>query len=266
MESFLQKISLQNLLRQFFCGVVFFVPLWLFSKKAGFECGIGSLVNISKWEMGNFLNFAALTAIVGTIIYHLEKNLYSYFTQSILEFIHRHNAGQVALAFFLIILCFLYCLFNAEMMLFLVAFMIILSIWLIFFQNWSKTVINRTQQCWIVENYTQKYPGNASCLDQKQMVSFLQAQCIAAKVSTWSDFIHCVQSCCFAWWGGCMLCEYIFSSTVFATCKKDIEFSINIVTFLLVLEFLFDWHRYKHVIAMTDGNFSIPATFPNQSK
>lgn len=91
MKEFLDKFSLSLILRQFFCGVVFFVPLF---------CISGTTQNtkvhsLNEWIQGGFFNhdwstpkvsaLCVLACIVGTIIYHLEKNLWSYPLQCLFE-------------------------------------------------------------------------------------------------------------------------------------------------------------------------------------
>ncbi|MBR6576117.1 MAG: hypothetical protein IKK73_03185 [Akkermansia sp.] len=67
MDSFLQKFSLQNLLRQFFCGVVVFVPLWLFARTR-----IVEILGVEKGNTGVYLAFAALASVVGTYALHTQ--------------------------------------------------------------------------------------------------------------------------------------------------------------------------------------------------
>ena len=88
MDSFLQKFSLQNLLRQFFCGVVFFVPLYLFAREKM------PATDLLKWESGVFFLFSSVALAVGTIIYHLEKNLYSYPLMYMYERFIFHNKKE----------------------------------------------------------------------------------------------------------------------------------------------------------------------------
>ena len=81
MNEFLSKFSLQNFLRQFFCGVVFFLPLYLFVLWKVHEFFFQSGICCKK----QLICIGALACVIGTLIYHLEKNLYSYVIQGICE-------------------------------------------------------------------------------------------------------------------------------------------------------------------------------------
>ena len=276
MDSLLHKFSLQNLLRQFFCGVVFFVPLWLFWLDAGCECCSCLLMDITKWETGAFLLFASFASVIGTIIYHVEKNLYSYSTQLVFEMLAKKvdsTASRILVCVVLSLFC-LVCLIGFGVI-YLLLLIPCAFIALAILTN-GKRVVERTQQCWIIERYPMSGNAEKNTFKKDELVSFMQSRCIAEKLSTWSDFIHCVQSCCFSWVVGCIFCtSSSFRVLTANSCAKKNELldmdilisdSLYIVVTILLLLFLFDWHRYQHIIAMTEGSFSIPSTFPNRTR
>lgn len=91
MKEFLDKFSLSLILRQFFCGVVFFVPFFgvsgttkgtnVYSLNEWIQKGTSN----NDWSNPKVAALCVLACIVGTIIYHLEKNLWSYPLQCIFE-------------------------------------------------------------------------------------------------------------------------------------------------------------------------------------
>ncbi len=285
MDSFLQKFSLQNLLRQFFCGVVFFVPFAIYSPdlvnaymsenssisaqlakdSLSFQIGMGT------WQTSKLIALSVVSALIGTVIYHLEKNLYSYIIQGFFEQIFGKavKGKDVHRCFWLVII---WMIFIAAVLFVLlergdftiygslvIACLLILSyvFGIAFISDSIKRVISRTQQCWIVEEYsTEKTEPNLLEDKKNQCKRFKFAQCIAKKLAVWSDYIHCVQSCCLAWILGSCAVNSLESSC-------DISFGVTVALFILCVEFLIDFHRYHHVIAMTDGDFCIPSSFPN---
>lgn len=196
MDTLLNKFSLQHFFRQFFCGVVFFAPMWIFSRGRCncfdcFLCGQG-------WQISQLVILGVLACVVGTIIYHLEKNLWSYLIQFVFEKLKLGN------------------------------------------------LLDRTEKCWLIEARAKKQ------VDKNSLYAYQEA--IADKVSTWSDFIHCTQSCCFAW---------ILGSSVYQLWIEGegntpyIGNSYFIALAILILEVCIDAHRYQHVIRMTAGEKSI---------
>lgn len=255
MESLFQKFSLQNLLRQSFCGVVFFIPLYLFA-----PCQLGEWSKVTSWESGAFLLFSSVALCLGTIIYHLEKNLYSYSVQTVFELLSDWKVPPLfctplAVFFVLAIVCALafsvscvWCVCCAFGVVLAIVFFV--GMICLLFLPVSLRVIERTQECWFLE---EKLLGNGATDHHVRM------RAIAKRVASWSDFIHCTQSCCFAWLLGCALCRFVLCNESFcypcliSTWDADspLMLSVFIALVVLVLELVFDWHRYQHVIKMT---------------
>ncbi len=255
MDTLFQKFSLQNLLRQFFCGVVFFIPPYLFAP--GY---LGEWSQVTSLESGAFLLFSAVALCLGTIIYHLEKNLYSYSVQTVFELLPDWAVAPlfcmpVAVALVLAIiwssLCCVSCLaciccvFGG-----VIGLVFVMGIIALLFSPASRRVIARTQECWFLEE---------KMLKNDSTDSHIRMCAIAKRVSSWSDFIHCTQSCCFAWLLGCALCRYVLYHDVYCypcliaawDAESPLLFSVHVALVVLLLELMFDWHRYQHVIKMT---------------
>lgn len=79
----MDKLPLQNILRQLLCGAVFFAPIGLLLPNEVIKSFIGFHVK----DMGTFWLGCAfvLSLAVGTLIYHIEKNFYSYAIQILME-------------------------------------------------------------------------------------------------------------------------------------------------------------------------------------
>ena len=327
-QSIFDKFSLQNLFRQFFCGFVFIVSFCLFasgnttenltwSQLEGFLKGI-------HWELSLLIALAVAACIIGTIIYHLEKNLYSYSLQAFFESIDycinptqegtdkdkkggnvvflilfsilwslffvlvvepqrifaifssisqgiscqrifNHSAAFLAVIisfpiFGIIAYCFSQICYIIALVLAVVGYVIFccainisffnseILVWILVllfpfpFLLVSRKVINRTQMIWIIET------GSENQLPQKNdkgdlHLSIPDKRTIAKKLATWSDFIHCTQSCCFAWIAGCWIADGFC-----AACNQP---SVRVAFFILLLEIFFDWHRYQHVLDIT---------------
>lgn len=253
MDSFLQKFSLRNLLRQFFCGVVFFVPLWLFTQNPGCQCCTCSVLDITRWETGTFLLFAALASVIGTIVYHVEKNLYSYLVQTLFESCAKYKNWQMRVVPLLVagaitlMISPLFQLtedkvdvFNCYMIALL--FFVVICIFNVLFTESFFKVLIRTRACWIIEEQ----------FSDKSSEDRLARWAIAKRISSWSDFIHCSQSCCFAWLLGCILCKFANNTEVHNA--ELFGLSLEVVASILFLEIIFDWHRYQHVLSMTESD------------
>lgn len=264
MDSFLQKFSLQNLLRQFFCGVVFFVPLWLFSKNAECPCCTCSVVDVTKWGTGTLLLFAALASIIGTIIYHLEKNLYSYPLMYVYErWIFKGNETDsdgekeqgklttpperkfhIWLVWIVVAVIVMLGLLGCRHFVSWpwIAFLVFAGLWLFVVTHLlleRDAVLPITMKVWGIEYLSAKHrAGESSEPDDEAIMRYAAVE----KIATWSDFIHCVQSCCFAWIFGSLLAYYITGTIV-----RGFYQGMTLAFMLLAAEMIIDIHRYRFV-------------------
>lgn len=89
MKGFLDNFSLSHILRQFFCGVVFFVPFFCLPADLNKVHTLKEWIQISNsnkdWSNPKLALLCILACIIGTVIYHLEKNLWSYPLQCVFE-------------------------------------------------------------------------------------------------------------------------------------------------------------------------------------
>lgn len=263
MDSLFQKFSIQHFLRQFFCGVVFFVPIYLFSRDE-----IGTVCHVEKWETGTFLLFASLASIIGTIIYHLEKNLYSYplmylytryffknATDNTVDIPPKLRWGWVILLF----LCFAFlfvlkcvnllpcgtggswCTWCSCCVLFILTLVGLLIVSACVLGSDVKLIINPTLEMWKVE-YSAKVSENIEAVpSEKNDESCLQKAAVE-KLAKWSDFIHCGQSCCFAWILGSLI-----SYEITGSCERVFWIGIVVSVCILAAEMVVDMHRYRFV-------------------
>ena len=266
MDSFLQKFSLQNLLRQFFCGVVFFVPLWLFNHERGCKCCSCSIVDITTWETGTFLIFASLASVIGTIIYHVEKNLHSYPLQLAYEYYYqRKRSWWVCLLLLLLILVPMICLVLVScavlpewILLVAIGVYAVLAFFLL--RTGHHRIITPTTDAWNLERMAQSPHRVEVEPTQKQEEKFRSLSAVS-HLSTWSDFIHCVQSCCFAWVLGCCIVQFRFGYAHVPSPGDEglcplLPMSVIGAALLLVLEMLIDMHRYRFVKTLTSKSGS----------
>lgn len=260
MDKFFSGFNLQNLLRQFCCGVVFFVPLFLFV-----PVQFNYMWHRARIGEDKLVCVAVLSFIIGTIIYHLEKNLYSYLIQAFFESARTFLLLSVLIIFVLgviglcIVGCCLPTLIGIASVLLIIACIICFLI-PIFSKDFNlkaaddptdriyckvvDKLVDRTERCWRIEELANVGQGSCWCATAK-------------KVSIWSDFIHCVQSCCFAWILGTIAAYYLHS---FHSCGCDAAHCIHlyhmsvgvvIAMAILLVEIGIDAHRYIHVIRMT---------------
>ena len=233
MDKFLSELRLQNLLRQLCCGVVFFVPLYLFV-----PCKIQWVWQNAGLAEDSLKCIAVLAFIIGTVIYHLEKNLYSYAIQAVFEFIGEKKKGRCLWVFgciiFASLLSYTFGKYNIPWML-----CVITMAWVLFSLSlfaFSDIVFEPTRDQWKIEAHSKNYTE--------------QDWAIADKVAVWSDFIHCVQSCCFAWLLGAGIAIHMTQECECCVSKENISASCVVAICLLLIELGIDWHRYRHVLRL----------------
>ena len=254
MDSFLQKFSLQNLLRQFFCGVVFFVPLYLFAREKM------PATDLLKWESGVFFLFSSVALAVGTIIYHLEKNLYSYPLMYMYERFIFHNKKEdssreaspfnwwliwciAGVACLLVLGCRHFLVSCPWLVLMTLAFFWLLIVTRMLLESSDSMIAGPTLQQWRIEYEASQKRRENKLLDELENKSVQYAA--AEKIATWSDFIHCVQSCCFAWIFGSLLAYYLTETVV-----EGFYQGLTAAFVLLAAEMIIDMHRYRFAITV----------------
>lgn len=263
-NAILSHFSLPVILRQFFCGVVFFLPCLLVW---GVAESCRDLMNSDKPIVVGF--FVVLCCIVGTIIHHLEKNTYSYFLQGLFCDIKRKRWGVlIVFAVFFCLVSYYVCFWG---------YIAILSLMLIctlfMFHN---RLVETTQKLWVISEVGKVVSK------KKAPISFARERyAVLKRLDAWSDHIHCVQSCCFAWIFGLTFAHYLtkpeeeFINILIRICsllvgctpwvqpKSAIPlssfegWSMVLAMVILFLEACIEWHRFQHVLKITKG-FNLP--------
>lgn len=258
MKEFLDKFSLSLILRQFFCGIVFFVPSML-----AFSHGCTIIDKISGLTTDVLLPIAIASLIVGTIIYHIEKNTYSYFVQCFFLCIHKATGRCHWLKFIFIFLCYAMAILAGvaspiafvngvwEVLLWLILMASVFAIIL------APGIIPFYQKVWSIDDDAQ---------ENNRTIKTLR---IMNHLDTWSDNIHCVQCCCFAWLLGIGMVNGIVMHSGFGLCccqcgiadeiihqslgSAFASFDCLCVYALLLLELVFEFHRFSHLYKITEG-------------
>lgn len=261
MNEFLSKFSLQNFLRQFYCGVVFFLPLYLFVPWKVHEFFFQSGLCCKQ-----LICIGALACVIGTLIYHLEKNLYSYVIQGIYEWLEERKSlekyNRIIIAAVLLcglIFSLLYYLHS------LIGVIIVLLFTLCLMKLFlGEKVFKTTIISWIIEgsdakenrdkNHTETNEMQARDLGHRE-ITMHDLRSIAGKIAVWSDFIHCTQSCCFAWILGTCLSYWIIEKDCCPCCAQYVSstmcWSVSAALIILFIESVFiDRHRYSFVMEM----------------
>lgn len=253
MDSLFSKFSLQTFLRQFFCGVVFFVPVYIYAANR-----IGKIGHIEKWETGTFFLFAAVASAVGTIIYHLEKNLYSYPLMYLYEkkiFNHKESKKEsceiplgkqyywttwcvLGVVFLLSIGCINLLPQHLSIILLIAFFGYLIIVTHCILNNSTETIINPTLEIWRIEHLAKSKEISQNSGLEEDITT--EKHSAADKLANWSDFIHCTQSCCFAWILGALL-AYNIRETI----PEGWYHGIAIAILILAAELIIDMHRYR---------------------
>ena len=290
MNEFLSKFSLQNFLRQFYCGVVFFLPLYLFVPWKVHEFFFQSGLCCKQ-----LICIGALACVIGTLIYHLEKNLYSYVIQGIYEWLEERRPCKLFTKCKLVKKCKLpreckllrKCILYLKCRLFrkiIIALVVIGLCVLIHSLHLSigKTILfsililcmaklfldgkvfKTTIISWIIEGSDAKENRDKNRTETDEMqacdpghgeIAMHDLRSIAGKIAVWSDFIHCTQSCCFAWILGTCFSYWIIERNCCACCAQcmysKMYWSLIAAFSILFIESAFiDRHRYSFVMEM----------------
>lgn len=267
----MDKLPLQNILRQLLCGAVFFFSIFVLLPDK--EMGFVRCAKVSDME-NLWLGCAFVMSLaVGTLIYHFEKNLYSYSVQIILmrtcpdpptsdnetsSYLHPVGCtgligGIVALVLLLIFVLFFYHCNNCHQRITPVMFALIglLFIVLVLVTLATDTnirdVADVTRRLWCVEAGVKSGKNDASSTNTEKD-AFIGKAVIMRRVGNWADFIHCGQSCAFAWILG-SFCVFIYCTLNSVTCPYFV-INIGLLASLsaLFFELFADWHRYHHVL------------------
>lgn len=236
MDKLFGQFSLQNILRQMFCGVVFLLPFFLFSAIVAVKeppvtfqkvCINLHELNLSSVE---FTSLAVISIIIGTLIYHLEKNIWSYGLQVI--FTGSPGRSVVSVLYFVILLVAFLVYSQKPMPDLEVCLLILLTLLclIIALIVRNKRFILITGCMWLGEQ------------EKKSSI----ASRILSKVATWSDFIHCAQSCAWSWILGSWVCKYIGIFDI--NCDDIYRRGLALAFVILVVEAIFDKHRWRHVL------------------
>ncbi|MDD6814213.1 MAG: hypothetical protein PUD60_07430 [Akkermansia muciniphila] len=245
MDKLIGQFKLQNFLRQMFCGVVFLLPFFLFPATVQL-CPCVPKFYACFPQPGD-LDFAQLSAlavlavIIGTIIYHIEKNVLSYPIQIIFRLISQRNAGWKKLILpwvvsVVVVGCIIFGLSripNISVLLWTVVGCVLLVCLLTSVFAGKSGIVKDTRRLWIREDSEHAESGG----DDKAVLK---------RVGTWADFIHCGQSCAIAWLLGSFLCNACLGWKLNG--NPFYCHGLFLAGALLVLEIFIDWHRYQHVL------------------
>lgn len=291
MDRILEKFSLALLLRQLFCGVVFFLPCLLVRRKLDLASLFSSHLSSEPADIGLWM---ILAFIVGTIIYHLEKNFWTYPLQCLFESTfnesipksrvdYKTSHGVCLPAIILLISFFVFFsslialasvvkgkdYFICSVSLFGAFMLYVFVIWgrlllglqgespcrMICFEN----VLKRTRAMWILEEMDKGANKDYSMVagkkyHNKSFRALLEQSSVAKRLASWADFIHCVQCICFAWIIGVWLASVVEPNSALL---PYLWISVGVACGVIMLEVLFEYHRYHHIVYITDYYYMI---------
>lgn len=269
MNDFLGKFSLSLILRQFFCGVVFCVPCMLTCFPDGF-----TIDAVSEFSTDILLPVAIASLIIGTVIYHVEKNTYSYAIQglflTVLEtfsFIKDKRVSSKIETYKMYFHILLIILMAVDSFLFF--WVDDRNIWMCVSGAAALLVVNLMLSS--IVTFYQK----AWSIDQQRVLganSSIDAKLVMGHLDTWSDNIHCVQCCCFAWLAGSAFSHWLSIRNIMDTCQcmravfgsswevlnTSIHWAIlspygKLACIILFLELIFEFHRFRHLYKIVKG-------------
>lgn len=180
----------------------------------------------------------------------------------------------LSLGVMIVVLACAYCMCICAFLFFLtVQFLAVLSIF-------SLQLVEVTQKSWVI--------SGISNLSRKELNLHAYPRerfAILKRLDTWSDNIHCVQSCCFAWLFGLWLAKYLVqqnggainilikfgensveycSCVNFSALETQLQnldgWSVCLAFLFLFLEACFEWHRFQHILDITQ-NLKLAYTF-----
>lgn len=213
MKDSIYGLSLGTLVRQMMCGIVFFIPIVLWKQNGNWD----SIVSwLQKWETAGLIAFGAAAACIGTLIYHLEKNLWAYFWQYIRiegkEYAWEWMWGLMFIGGIGILVCALYYLCPHLSIviggIYFLIMMLAICIPLLRVVHKVSNLVEHTQNMWRTAS---RLPDDfvafleKSNADTKTVLELYEVKEIARREAGWADYIHCGQTAAFSWILSCLL-------------------------------------------------------------
>lgn len=283
MNAILSQFSITVLIRQFFCGVVFFLPAML-AGSGDAQLSQLLLKSESSFAIGLFV---ALACIIGTIIHHIEKNSYSYVLQGFFCYIKDNESAKSrsyniigGFTILLVLISIICGLIDAWFWLAVVviSFFVVLNL-----SCFLDKLLTINQKIWIISETSKIHRD-----DDYLRLNLSAKNAILKRLDAWADNIHCVQSCCFAWLLGLCFARYLvtqgeYTMIIFAKMSAtSIEYSTvfdsglaeaqlqsfsgwsTVLAFLLLFwEACFEWHRFQHIFHIVG---SMEISFKKQNR
>lgn len=257
MKDSIYGLSLGTLVRQMMCGIVFFIPIVL-CNNSDWDSIVAWLRN---WNAAGLIAFGAVAACIGTLIYHVEKNLWAYFWQTLRIRKSWKGRNWVYIVSYLMMLLPLAMLFlwKAEASISWKAIIITVILAVVFpilmlIKPWKMLLLEKTQQMWKASS---KLPENldadikhseannsASTITPLQLLKLYELKEIARREAGWADYIHCGQTSAFAWILGCIP---VMTNSAASPAPGWLIPSIWGAIWLLGFEMLCEIHKQMHI-------------------
>lgn len=275
MNHFLNSFGISNYIRQMMCGIIYFIPFFLFSRSST-ECFLKN--GQGDWSSTKLLVVAVVAACIGTLIYHVEKNLLGYSSQVFRAWCkHKHPKCPVVTAMIFMILAAILPLIVmawgykkgvvevlihwlmewrisvliAIFLAILPSFLLISALYTNLFQqqnskkaerDWEKTepafdkTVEETRNAWKA--------SSVRWFDMENPPRLHEIREISERESNWADFIHCGQTSAISWILGSITAVHLNQANVDSSLFWC---GISIALWLLAFEFFCEWHKSLHI-------------------
>jgi len=276
MKDSIYGLSLGTFVRQLMCGIVFFIPIVLWMKSCDWDLIVRWLQSLNATVL---IAFGVVAACIGTIIYHVEKNLWAYAWQFVrltcrrrgpkngdkekkyliacIEHFIKKYTPLLLLAALMLVYGWLICLFLTfvynlplEHKALFVLFIILFSTFPIaLFTGESKALVKHTQNMWCASS---KLPDDfavsleKSDTSTKKIIELYELKEIARREAGWADYIHCGQTAAFAWILSCLLIRWWVNPWP-ETEPKWFGASLCGAIWLLAFEMICEIHKQRHI-------------------
>lgn len=254
-------LSLGTLVRQMMCGIVFFIPIVLWKQNSNWDSIVDWLRN---WSATGLIAFGAVAACIGTLIYHVEKNLWAYFWQFVRLLCRRREPKNdtkaklwkflkvipLALAVLTMLVVLLYLSpISVDITLCILFIILFIMFPIALFTGERKVLVKYTQNMWRAAS---KLPDDfvaflqKSNADTKTILELYEVKEIARREAGWADYIHCGQTAAFSWILSCLLIWGIEGSCPGTSLKWFVPSLLGAV-WLLGFEMLCEIHKQMHI-------------------
>lgn len=268
MNHFFNSFGISNYIRQMMCGIIYFIPFFLFARSST-ECFLKN--GQGDWSSTKLLVVAVVAACIGTLIYHVEKNLLGYSSQVFRAWCKNSKWPVWVALIFMALAAILplpvmarghkegvvetltHWLMNGETPVLMAICLAILPLFLLISAGRSNSDSGKPERAFdrtVKETRNAWRAASVRWSDTENSSQLREIREISERESNWADFIHCGQTSAISWILGSITAIHLNQANVVDSYL--FWCGISIALWLLAFEFFCEWHKSLHIDYMVE--------------